>query len=229
MLPKKLGTWENLRKKKHAKKNIRHLKEFTESKSCSKTHCLKEHSSTCAEPGSRLFVSFCCSDLLCLGGCSVCFSQPVLPCSTLSWKIWKSTRTQLLSMNWSSTLYARAPAPEIDGWFYEYTLCTMSGDHSKSVGKEGCSNTKNEEVGQTQNYWLPPPNRNANIPEHPTTIHGASSRKVAYHPNTACFTPTIHRQVTASERYTLVKRITLRTTCSTYVGAPRIQIQHLTE
>ena len=109
-----------------------------------------------------------------------------------------------------------------------YTMHHVRWPWDQIVGKEGCSNTKNEEVGQTQNYWLPPPNRNANIPEHPTTIHGASSRKVAYHPNTAWFTPTIHRQVTASERYTLVKRITLRTTCSTYVGAPRIQIQHLT-
>lgn len=131
------------------------------------------------------------------------------------------------AINWSSTLYARAP----ESWWMVLWVYTVH--HVRwpwdSVGKEGCSNTKNEEVGQTQNYWLPPANRNGNIPEHPTTVHGASSRKVAYHPNTAWFTPTIHRQVTASERYTLVKRITLRTTCSTYVGAPRIQIQHLTE
>lgn len=158
-----------------------------------------------------------------LGGCSVCFSQPVLPCPTLSWK---SPRTQLLSTDPQPSMQE---APRLmDGSMSIHTLQHVRWPWD-SGGKEGSSNTKNEEVGQTQNYWLPPPNRNANIPEHPTTIHGASSRKVAYHPNTACFTPTIHRQVTASERYTLVKRITLRTTCSTYVGAPRIQIQHLTE
>ena len=38
------------------------------------------------------------------------------------------------AINWSSTLYARAP--EIDGWFNEYTLCTMSGDHEIVLEKK---------------------------------------------------------------------------------------------